>query len=55
MPLPGRVATGCPPWQTVSSFFLMKMELEFAGGLEEFAMEKLFSSSANTLVDAPVQ
>jgi len=33
----------------------MKMELEFAGGLEEFAMEKLFSSSANTLVDAPVQ
>lgn len=33
----------------------LEMEFEFAGGLVDFAMEKLFSSSANNLVDALVQ
>ena len=33
----------------------LQMEFEFAGGLMNFAMEKLFSSSANSLVDALVQ
>jgi ribosome-associated toxin RatA of RatAB toxin-antitoxin module len=33
----------------------LEMEFEFAGGLMDFAMEKLFSSSANNLVDALVQ
>ncbi len=33
----------------------LEMEFEFAGGLMDFAMEKLFSSSANSLVDAVVQ
>jgi ribosome-associated toxin RatA of RatAB toxin-antitoxin module len=33
----------------------LQMEFEFAGGLMDFAMEKLFSSSANSLVDALVR
>ena len=33
----------------------LQMEFEFAGGLMNFAMEKLFSSSANNLVDALVK
>ncbi|MCB1672637.1 MAG: type II toxin-antitoxin system RatA family toxin [Gammaproteobacteria bacterium] len=33
----------------------LEMEFEFASGLMNFAMEKLFSSSANSLVDAVVQ
>ena len=33
----------------------LEMEFEFGGGLVDFAMEKLFSSSANNLVDALVQ
>ncbi|MBT8145850.1 MAG: type II toxin-antitoxin system RatA family toxin [Gammaproteobacteria bacterium] len=33
----------------------LEMEFDFAGGLMDFAMEKLFSSSANSLVDALVQ
>jgi len=33
----------------------LEMEFEFAGGLIEFAMEKLFSSSANSLVDSLVR
>ena len=33
----------------------LEMEFEFAGGLMDFAMEKLFKSSANSLVDAVVQ
>jgi len=33
----------------------LEMEFEFAGGLMDFAMERLFSSSANSLVDALVQ
>jgi len=33
----------------------LEMEFEFTSGLMNFAMEKLFSSSANNLVDALVQ
>jgi len=33
----------------------LEMDFEFAGGLMDLAMEKLFSSSANNLVDALVQ
>jgi ribosome-associated toxin RatA of RatAB toxin-antitoxin module len=33
----------------------LEMEFEFTSGLMDFAMEKLFSSSANNLVDALVQ
>jgi len=33
----------------------LEMEFEFAGGLVDFAMEKLFASSANNLVDALVK
>lgn len=33
----------------------LEMEFEFSGRLMDFAMEKLFSSSANSLVDAVVQ
>ena len=33
----------------------LEMEFEFSGGLVDFAMERLFSSSANNLVDALVQ
>ena len=33
----------------------LRMEFEFANGLMDFAMEKLFSSSANSLVDALVK
>lgn len=33
----------------------LEMEFEFAGGLMDFAMERLFTSSANSLVDAIVQ
>ena len=33
----------------------LEMEFEFAGGLVDIVMERLFSSSANNLVDALVQ
>ena len=33
----------------------LEMEFEFTSGLMDFAMEKLFSSSANNQVDAIVQ
>ena len=33
----------------------LKMEFSFAGGIVDFALEKMFNKSANTLVDALVE